>query len=261
MSTTLVPAPDGAEGTPLNKPTSDFEPVLSLLHRRLHGSLATMARQSDVGPLGSVVPYALDARGRAIIYVATISEHRRNLLADPRASLLVHDEPRYGHDVQAQARVCLMGSAQRAADEERDGMWRRYLARNRSARGYEQTHDFELWILTPARLRWIGGFGDIRWLSCNDYESVSGLVQLENAAGVVEHMNEDHRDAIETFYRAGPDREAPPDVSMVGVDSYGMDFDSSAGPMRVPFLEPASPDTVRVRVIDALRAARQRLGA
>lgn len=234
----------------------------ALLHRRPHGALATMARSGDGGPFGSVVPYALDERARPLLYVARIAEHRNNMRKDPRVSLLVHHEPEGRVDVQEGARICVMGRGEPVPEAETEDAWRRYRARVPAAVDYAQTHGFELWRIEPSRLRWIGGFGDIRWLS------VEGLAELAltdpvraAAAPAVAHMNEDHLDAIEDFYAAFRGQR-PSRAWMVNLDAGGMDLDAEdLGPLRVGFGELTTPEGIRASVVGALQKARARLQA
>lgn len=246
------------------EPTTD-EPArraildaLALVHRRRHGSLGTCQRGRHEGPFGSVVPFTLDAEGRPLMYLATISEHSRNLKACPQASLLVYDEPEDHQDVQERARVCLVGHAELVPEEERGEAWERYQGRLPAARAYARTHDFELWRLVPRRIRWIGGFGAIRWLSAALWRELLETDPLRDRPEVIEHMNEDHLDAVQEFYRAYRG-EVPQDVRMVGLDRFGMRFTSERGPLRVEFDEPADLESVRPAVVGALHAARARI--
>jgi hypothetical protein len=235
--------------------------ALELLRRRPHGVLGTLSRTSEGAPFGSVAPYALDRFGAPLVYVAGIAEHTRNLKADPRVSLLVHDEVPDGQDIQTCARLCVMGTAAPVAEAEAEDAWARYRARLPAADGYRRTHDFSLWRLEPARLRWIGGFGEIFWLRPDDFRLRPEADPLhDHVRGIVDHMNEDHVDAIQTFYEVahGTRPEAP---RMVGIDTFGMDFEDELGRLRVDFATPATPESVRMEVIDALERARARLPA
>ena len=64
-------------------------------------------------PFGSVVPYVLDHEACPVLLISRLAEHTKNLAGDARASLLINDP---GDDVQAQARVTLLGTAERVAD-------------------------------------------------------------------------------------------------------------------------------------------------
>ena len=235
--------------------------ALHLLRYSLNGVLGTLSKSEDGAPFGSVAPYALDQNGAPLIYVAGIAEHTRNIKADPRASLLVHAPVDDSEDIQTKARLCLMGTAEPVApgDESSDA-WARYRCRVPAATEYQKTHDFSLWRLTPTRVRWIGGFGEIFWLRVQDFQIDPEQDALSaQAKGIVDHMNEDHLDAIQDFYKANYET-SPTDAHMVAVDVFGMDFESpSTGRLRVDFVKPSSPETVRKDVIEALKLAREQM--
>lgn len=231
--------------------------AVALLREARNGVLGTLSHRDEGAPFGSVAPYALDRTGAPLIFIAEIAEHTRNLRADPRVSLLVHEDAKGEEDIQSKARLTVMGRAAPVGEADAADAWARYRARLPAARGYERTHDFSLWRIEPLRMRWIGGFGEIFWLRVEDFRVLPDEDALcPSAAGIVQHMNEDHLDAIRDFYRAGLG-VAPEDARMIGVDVYGMDFDSpSAGRLRVDFLRRSSPSSVRKDVIEALKRAR-----
>src|SRR5262245_3013541 len=108
------------------QPTPDFKPAIAakkLLREGRSGALATlMAASGD--PYCSLVNVATAADGAPLLLISRLAVHTRNLLADPRVSLMV-DERKEGDPLQG-ARVMLMGAA--AATDDPVGR-RRYLAR------------------------------------------------------------------------------------------------------------------------------------
>jgi putative heme iron utilization protein len=56
------------------------------------GVLAALSKRLGAYPFGSVVPFVLEHGARPAILVSRLAEHARNLAADPRASLLDHEE-------------------------------------------------------------------------------------------------------------------------------------------------------------------------
>ena len=121
--------------------------------------------------LSALLPLMLsDATGAPVNYIAGIAEHTKNLKAEPRASLLIHEPVQDHIDIQTKARLCIMGTAKPIQEPEaRADAWARYQARVPAASTYQQTHDFALWRIAPYKLRWIGGFGEIFWLRTEDF--------------------------------------------------------------------------------------------
>lgn len=235
----------------------------ALLHRAQFGVLSTISTHVPGWPFGSIVPYAVDREGAPIILIASIAQHTKNIVADDRVSLLVHDRAQAGEDVQANGRLTLMGRAVDVASDDLEDTRARYLARVPDAAGYFATHDFSFRRITVEHARFIGGFGRIFWLDPESVGEVPSADPLaEGAEGIVDHMNEDHADALLLYCRAfkGVSPEA---ATMVGVDQWGFDV-RCQGPdvrLRFDFDEPATMDTIRPIVVKMVKDARQQLAA
>lgn len=141
---------------------SDANPNLiamrALLLRERHGVLSTLHHQFAATPFGSLAPYALTAEHEPVFLFSQIAEHTKNLAAQPRASLLVHDAAHGGNPL-AHARVTLLGTVIAPDGAERAALLDRYLARFPEAVGYASAHDFRPFVLRVERVRWIAGFG------------------------------------------------------------------------------------------------------
>lgn len=239
-----------------------IEDAQRLLHRARHGVLGTISVKFPGWPFGSVVPYAVDHTGDPIILIASIAQHTKNIAADDRVSLLVHDDAPSDEDVQAHGRLTLMGRAIEVGDEDEADARARYLARVPDAAGYFRTHDFSFRRIAVENVRFIGGFGRIFWLTRADIAtSRPGDPLAAGAAGIVEHMNDDHADALALYCRAFKGI-TPDGVQMVGVDAWGFDVECS-GPdvrLRFDFDEPVTMTTIRPKVVAMVQEARRVLG-
>jgi hypothetical protein len=231
----------------------------ALLGSERTGVLSTISVHRTGYPYGSVTPYALSPRGQPVILISTLAAHTKNLLVDPRASLFIGDRAS-ADDPQAGGRVSLLGVVARVPDSEKADARARYLARQPHARGYFQTHDFQLWEMAVEELRLIAGFGRISWL---DGAVIRRLPEEDplraDAAGICAHMNEDHADALATYCRAAG--QDPAGARMVGVDALGFDVETSSDRLRFDFpAEVSSAEEVRRAVIILLKQARAQLG-
>src|SRR6476646_8008086 len=119
--------------------TPDFDPARlarSLLRRRREGALATlMAGRGD--PYCSLVNVASHADGSPILLISRLAVHTKNILSDPRVSLML-DERKPGDPLQG-GRVMLMGTA--AVSDDKD-VRRRYLERQPEAEMFAGFGDF-----------------------------------------------------------------------------------------------------------------------
>jgi putative heme iron utilization protein len=232
----------------------------TLLRVRGRGMLATISKRVEGWPFGSVVPYALDREGRPIILIASIAEHTKNIEADDRVSLLVQ-EAEDGEDVQAKGRITVMGRAELIRDGELADARARYLAKLPSAEEYFETHDFSFYRIGVEHLRWIGGFGKIHWLDTAAYRArIEEDPIVRGAKPIIDHMNEDHEDAMALWCRAFRGIQ-PKGVRMIGVDRWGTDLELDGPSLRVrfDFSEPAAPDSIRRIVVEMTAQARTRV--
>src|SRR5271165_274745 len=93
------------------------EKARTLIHSCRIGSLSTLSRKQQGFPFGSLMPYALDAKGRPVFLISTMAMHTQNLLADPRASLFV-TEPGASGDPLGSSRVTLIGTVSKIPEPE-----------------------------------------------------------------------------------------------------------------------------------------------
>ena len=163
------------------------------------------------------MPYGLDDVGRPTFLVSALAMHTKNLVADPRASLLV-TERLPTNDPIAGARATLVGNVTRieAPTEVRDD----YLARHAEARAWIDLGDFAFYRMDVVAVYWIAGFGAMGWIEADDYRraAIDPLADAEDA--IVAHMNADHADALIAYSRhyAGLPAES---AALVGVDRLG----------------------------------------
>ncbi len=225
-------------------------------------SLSTLSLACDGYPFGSLVPYDIDAEGNLLIFISLISEHYKNISADPRVSLLVSD--RFGiQDPQAHARATFVGDAIAVPDDERGDVETAYWKRFPFAPERAIAHSFLFFRISAVRVRWIGGFGDIRWISPGDYaETAHDPVAYESKA-IIDHMNDDHRDALQELAKHKLDIEVAPEAcSMVAVDSESFTLQVQGSDRsrrhRLSFSRRAgSSEEVRSLFIEALQEARE----
>ena len=243
---------------------SHAERVRTLVAGQTRGSLATLAVDPPGTPFGSVVTYGLDPRGRPVSFVSTLAEHTRNLLADPRASLLVLEAVTDGSDPLAASRATLLGLLEQVGDEaEAQEAKEAYLVANPQA-FYVTYGDFLCVRLEVQQIRYVGGFGRMSWVDVADYASAEPDPLAAHAAGIVGHMNADHADALVELCHAYAGRGDVTSAQMTSVDRYGFEVVAAVtGPrqqaaFRVGFrTEQAAPDAVRKELVGMLHAARR----
>lgn len=162
-----------------------------LAQRNSSAVLSTLSKKLGGFPFGSVSPVMLTEHGDILFYVSDIAQHARNLDEDNRLSVTLFDSADAG-DQNTQGRLTLSGRAQRVDDCD---LAARYFQRFPDAAQYKSAHDFFFWYMEVEHIRFIGGFGEIFWLTPNEWRLVKPEWNGADALRMVDHMNEDHRDA------------------------------------------------------------------
>ena len=237
------------------------ERARTLVHVGDTGALATLSRQHPGHPFASVMPYATDAEGCPLFLISSMAMHTQNLHADPHASLLVTQPD--SSDPLASGRVTLLGEARRLDGAERDAARAGYLARHANASYWVDFEDFSFWKLDVTSLYFVGGFAAMDWVPAADYRAARPDPLATVAAGIMEHMNRDHADALVTYAQAYAG-ERVDEARMVGVDRLGFKLRLVDGERRwsarIGFpREVATADDTRRVLIEMLQQARAKL--
>ncbi len=219
-------------------PTADFNASRlsrSLLRRSRQGALATlMAGSGD--PYCSLVNVASHADGSPILLISRLALHTKNILADSRVSLML-DERGAGDPLEG-ARIMLAGRAEEAEGETAKLLRRRYLNAHPSAEAFVDFKDFSFFRIAPTGLHLVAGFGRIIDLKpaqfLTEIADAGGLLEAEQ--GALEHMNEDHREAMNLYATRLLGAESA-DWSCTGCDPDGMDMQAGASTLRLDFPE------------------------
>ncbi len=145
-------------------------------------------------------------------------------------------EPPATGDALTGPRVTVMG---RFVKVDEDRVRRRYLARHPEASFYAGFGDFAFWRLEPERAHAVAGFGRIETLGKDEvFPSAGELAAIEE--GAVQHMNEDHADAIALLAEKSLGA-APAGWRMAAIDPDGADLvKDGESSLRLAFPEPVT---------------------
>jgi len=219
---------------------SHAESARTLVAAYDQGVLGTLDRH-DGSPYTSVAEYALLPNGDALLLVSDLADHTKNLKNDPQASLLVANG--LGDEQPlTDERVTLLGDIEQVPDEETDQMRQRYLEVHPHAETYIDFGDFNFYRFVPDRLRYIGGFGIMGWPQVADYREAEPDPVRHAARGIIEHMNEDHRDSMLDMVAGLTDHDRPDEAEMTEVDRYGFDL------LITQTDEEGEPDQEKIRI-------------
>jgi len=186
-------------------------------------------------PLTTLVGVASDFDGAPLFLMSTLARHTKHLASDPRASVLLAEEPERG-DPLNHPRITLNGRIERATDARART---RYLQRNPKAKLYADFSDFAVFRLAIESVHFNGGFGRADALSPGDIlasrEGEAALAEAE--ARLIDWVNGFGDDAVARL--AGHKSAGRQVWRAIGLDGEGLDLAAGGRAARVQFPAPA----------------------
>ena len=228
------------------------DPADAFLARQLlrAARAATLATQTAGQPFTALVTPATAPDLSILLWLSSMSEHTRHLMAEPRCALMVTGQPET-ENPQTAPRLTITGLAERLDDPALKARW---LALHRYAALYAEFADFALWRIVPAAAHFVAGFARATRLRRADLlpdpAAVAALAAAE--ADILAHCNTDHAAAMAEL--AGTQG----DWRMVALDPDGCDLACADSVRRIPWSAPiATPAAVRAELIAALHRTRR----
>jgi len=172
--------------------------------------------------------------GAPILLISRLAVHTKNILADPRVSLML-DERLAGDPLEG-ARIMIAGHAEEAVDGERAMLRARYLNAHPSAESFVDFKDFSFFRIQPSGAHLVAGFGRIVDLKPEQFltgtADASDLIEAEQ--GAIEHMNKDHRETMNLYATKLLGAESA-EWRCTGCDPEGIDMQAGAATLRLDF--------------------------
>ncbi|HZR83785.1 MAG TPA: DUF2470 domain-containing protein [Candidatus Binatia bacterium] len=258
-------------GTTAGRASEPAEPpfaerVRTLLEVARLGTLSTHSARHAGFPFGSLAPFALLEGGTPTFLLSRLAMHTENVLADPRASLLVAEEGA-ADDALASGRATLLGTVARIEGDAVAGARASYLERHPAAAAWVEFADFAFYRLDVTAIYWVAGFGRMGWVDPAEYRQAAPDPLVASAPGILAHMNADHGDALVLYCRVFGGVAADVDsAEMLAVDRLGFRVRAAtaegARTLRIPFPRPvATPEETRKVLVEMVRDARARVAA
>jgi len=210
----------------------------------------------DTGdPYCSLVNVATAADGSPLLLISKLAVHTKNILADPRVSLMI-DERKEDDPLQG-GRIMLMGTT--AATDDQD-VRRRYLDRQPEAEMFAGFGDFAFYRISIKSAHLVAGFGRIVDLKPEDILTpIDDATELTVAEpDILTHLNQDHADTCR-LYATKLLGAAEGAWRCVGCDPEGLELQLDRTALRLAFPQRVrAPGVLRVvlkQLADQARAA------
>ncbi|KAL6997485.1 hypothetical protein U1Q18_007612 [Sarracenia purpurea var. burkii] len=236
-----------------------LEEIRTVLDHSLRGMLSTLSQKHEGYPSGSMVDFACDAYGSPILAVSSLAVHTKDLLANPKCSLLVAKDPEDRTDLV----ITLHGDAVSVAEKDREAIRTAYLARHPQA-FWVDFGDFQFVRIEPKVVRYVSGVATASLgsgeFSNEEYRAAKVDPIYQFSKPIASHMNKDHADDTKLIVHHST--SIPVDFAhILDLDSLG--FNVKAGyqrdtfKLRVPFPRRAvDRKDVKTLIIEMLQAAK-----
>lgn len=235
------------------------EEIRTLLDRSLRGMLSTFSQMHEGYPSGSMVDFACDADGSPILAVSSLAVHTKDLLANPKCSLLVAKDP----DDRTDLVITLHGEAIPVSDNDRVDVRAAYLARHPNA-FWVDFGDFQFIYIKPKVVRYVSGVATALLGSgeFSEEQYKAGKVDpiSQFSKPVASHMNRDHAEDAKVIVQHAT--SIPVDYAhMLDLDSLGFNvkagYQGNSFKLRIPFPRRAEDrKDVKTLIVEMLQSAR-----
>jgi putative heme iron utilization protein len=234
------------------------EEARTLVAQNRMAALATLSE--DGSPWGSLVLYAALEDGTPVLCLSTLAEHGRNVTRDARASLVIGEAEVTGDPLDS-GRVTLAGRLEEPAGAELEAARAAYKAASPASGLYGGFGDFTYYVLRVSLVRWVGGYGRMDSTDAGAFHAAEPDPVAPGAAYAIEHLNEDHADALLSMASKLAGHPDATGATCVRIDRYGMDLHVQTprgfAETRLAFAEPANkPGDLRAATVELAKRAR-----
>ncbi|GJQ96278.1 FMN-binding split barrel containing protein [Tanacetum coccineum] len=182
--------------------------VMSRMHHRREGY-----------PFGSLVDFATDAMGHPIFSFSPLAIHTRNLLADPRCTLVVQIP---GWSGLSNARVTIFGDVFPLPEDQQEWAHQQYIAKHHQgpSQKWGNFYYFRMQNIS-SDIYFIGGFGTVAWVNVSEYEALRpDKIAVDGGEQNLKELNAIFSKPIKELLSLETDVD---DAALISIDSKGTD--------------------------------------
>ncbi|KAJ4887053.1 Pyridoxamine 5'-phosphate oxidase family protein [Raphanus sativus] len=181
--------------------------VMSKMHHRRQGY-----------PFGSLVDFAPDRMGHPIFLFSPLAIHTRNLLAEPRCSLVVQMP---GWSGLSNARVTFFGDVYPLSQDEQEWAHKQYSAKHHHGPS-EQWGNFHYFRMhNISDIYFIGGFGTVAWVDVKEYEALQpDKIAVDGGEHNLKELNAIFSKPLRELLSTESEVD---DAALISIDSKGID--------------------------------------
>uniref|UniRef100_A0A7N0SWM9 CREG-like beta-barrel domain-containing protein n=1 Tax=Kalanchoe fedtschenkoi TaxID=63787 RepID=A0A7N0SWM9_KALFE len=182
--------------------------VMSRMHHRREGY-----------PFGSLVDFAPDPLGHPIFSFSPLAIHTRNLLADPRCTLVVQIP---GWSGLSNARVTIFGDVYPLPEEQQEWAHKQYISKHQQGPSQQWGNFYYFRMENISDIYFIGGFGTVAWVNVKEYESVQpDKIAVDGGEQNLKELNIIFSKPLKQLLSTETEID---DAAIISIDSKGIDI-------------------------------------
>ncbi|KAL8466513.1 hypothetical protein ACS0TY_035554 [Phlomoides rotata] len=213
--------------------------VMSRMHHRREGY-----------PFGSLVDFAPDPMGHPIFSFSPLAIHTRNLLADPKCSLVVQTP---GWSGLSNARVTIFGDVYPLPEDQQEWAHKLYMEKHLQGPSQQWGNFYYFRMQNISDVYFIGGFGTVAWVNVKEYEAIKpDKIASDGGEHNLKELNAMFSKPLKELLSQEAEVD---DAALISIDSKGVDIRVRQGAQfnvqRISFDE---------GLVDTLEEAKKALG-
>lgn len=206
--------------------------VMSRMHHRREGY-----------PFGSLVDFAPDSTGHPIFSFSPLAIHTRNLLADPRCTLVVQIP---GWSGLSNARVTIFGDVFPLPEHQQEWAHKQYIAKHLQGPSQQWGNFYYFRMQNISDIYFIGGFGTVAWVDVKEYEALQpDKIAVDGGEQNLKELNAVFSKPLKELLSMEAEID---DAALISIDSKGTDIRVRQGAQfniqRIPFEEGHAVETL-----------------
>ncbi|KAK4365672.1 hypothetical protein RND71_013552 [Anisodus tanguticus] len=206
--------------------------VMSRMHHRREGY-----------PFGTLVDFAPDSMGHPVFSFSPLAIHTRNLLADPKCTLVVQIP---GWSGLSNARVTIFGDVYPLPEDQQEWAHKQYIAKHQQGPSQQWGNFFYFRMQNISDIYFIGGFGTVAWVDVKEYETLRpDKIAVDGGEQNLKELNALFSKPLKDLLSQEAEVD---DAALISIDSKGTDVRVRQGAQfniqRISFEEGHSVETL-----------------
>ncbi|XP_047967193.1 uncharacterized protein LOC125211440 isoform X2 [Salvia hispanica] len=183
--------------------------VMSRMHHRREGY-----------PFGSLVDFAPDPMGHPIFSFSPLAIHTRNLLADPKCTVVVQTP---GWSGLSNARVTIFGDVYPLPEDQQEWAHKQYIEKHLQGPSQQWGNFYYFRMQNISDIYFIGGFGTVAWVDVKEYEDLRpDQIAVDGGEQNLKELNAIFSKPLRELL--SKEAEEVDDAAFISIDSKGVDI-------------------------------------